>query len=183
MPHIAVREGIPGIRSLLEAYPDTAGPLNELTEVLLRGPSPLSAGERELIAAFVSTRNECRFCSLSHSAAAGRLLPGGIDVVRLVCSDPATAPVSPKMRALLVIAGKVADDAREVAAADVEAAREAGAGDRDIHDAVLIAAAFCMFNRYVDGLGAWTPTDPGIYEQMGQRLAANGYLPPAPPPR
>jgi hypothetical protein len=60
----------------------------------------------------------------------------------------------------------------------VEAARTKGATDRDIHDTVLIAAAFCMFNRYVDGLATWQPDDPEMYKQMGKRLATTGYLTP-----
>ncbi len=176
MPHITLPEGVPGIRSIFQAYPETARPFQDLTQILMRGPSPLSPGERELIAAFVSTRNECRFCSLVHGAVASELLPGGLDLVKLACSDPSNAPLSPKLKALLAIAGKVAGDARQVNEADVAAARAAGAVDGDIHDTVLIAALFCMANRYVDGLGAWTPSDLGLYAQMGKRGATGGYV-------
>jgi alkylhydroperoxidase family enzyme len=81
------------------------------------------------------------------------------------------------MKALLHIAGKVQISGRAVMAADIAAAREQGADDREIHDTVLIAAAFSMFNRYVDGLGSWTPTDPAVYEEMGRRMAKGYVLP------
>jgi alkylhydroperoxidase family enzyme len=87
-----------------------------------------------------------------------------------------SAPVSPKMKALLAIADKVRRDGRLVQAADVDVARAAGADDKAIHDTVLIAAAFCMFNRYVDGLGTWAPKEPTHYEESGKRLANEGYV-------
>jgi hypothetical protein len=86
-----------------------------------------------------------------------------------------TADVSPKLRALLVIADKVRQGGRQVTTDDVEAARRHGADDRAIHDTVLIAAMFCMFNRYVDGLATLTPQDPKVYDEIGARIAAKGY--------
>ncbi len=80
------------------------------------------------------------------------------------------------MRALLTIAGKVQKDARQVSEADIAAAREQGATDKEIHDTVLIAAAFCMYNRYVDGLATWTPRDESLYDQHGAELATRGYI-------
>jgi hypothetical protein len=74
-----------------------------------------------------------------------------------------------------VIAGKVQQNGRLVTEADVEAARREGATDREIHDTVLIAAAFSMFNRYVDGLATWAPTDAESYDEMGRRMAEQGY--------
>lgn len=96
-----------------------------------------------------------------------------------VKTDLATAEVSPKLKALLNIAGKVQQDGKLVTAGDVAAARKEGATDLEIHDTVLIAAAFSMYNRYVDGLGTLQPTDPGMYTQMGQQLAELGYRTPA----
>ncbi len=95
--------------------------------------------------------------------------------------DPEQAPISDKLRGLLVIAAKVQEGGRSVTTADVAAARERGATDVEIHDTVLIAAAFCMFNRYVDGLATWAPTDPGAYEEMGRRIVERGYLAPVQP--
>jgi uncharacterized peroxidase-related enzyme len=176
MPHIALPEGLPGITSGFVFRPETAGPMRELAEVLLRGPNTLTSGEREMIAAFVSSRNDCHFCQASHSAAAAHHLSGDYDIVEAVKRDYQSAPVSAKLKALLNIAGKVQQGGKNVTSADVERARTEGATDGEIHDAVLIAAAFCMFNRYVDGLATLTPTDPAAYDQMGQRMAKQGYV-------
>lgn len=177
MPHIALPEGVPGIRSAFMFRPETAEPMSALAEVLLRGDNTLSRGERELIAAYVSNLNECEFCQTSHSHFAAYQLDGGMELVDRVKADPATAEISDKMRALLAIAAKVQADARTVTGEDVAEARRQGATDVEIHDAVLIAAAFCMYNRYVDGLAAWTPSEPEIYEEMGRRVVERGYVP------
>jgi uncharacterized peroxidase-related enzyme len=158
--------------------PETGKHLYDLAQVLLRGDSPLSEAERELIAAYVSYRNNCMFCMSSHAAAARCLYGSDAHVVDDVLRDMQHAPVSDKMKALLHIAGKVQVLGKEVKDADVGAARATGATDRDIHDTVLIAAAFCMFNRYVDGLASFTPVDPEAYAQMGKRLAEKGYVTP-----
>ena len=175
MAHITLPDGLPGIRGLMAFRPETAKPLNDLVDVLLRGPHTLSPGERELIATFVSARNDCRYCQTIHGAIAAHHLGGNEDLVRDVNADPEHAAISEKLKALLVIAGKTADSGRRVTAEDVARARELGATDLEIHDTVLIAAAFCMFNRYVDGLATFTPRDEKAYDQMGQRMAAEGY--------
>ena len=176
MAHIQVPEGVPGIRSLVMFRPETGKPLYELAQVLLRGESPLSQADRELIAAYVSHRNECQFCCNSHAAAARCLYGTGAGVVDEVLVNMQQAPVSEKLKALLHIAGKVQVLGSEVKEEDIEAARAQGANDREIHDTVLIAATFCMFNRYVDGLASFTPTAPEAYAAMGERMAANGYV-------
>jgi uncharacterized peroxidase-related enzyme len=150
--------------------------MRELAEVLLRGSNTLTSAEREMIAAFVSDRNDCHFCQASHRAAAAHHMGGRYDVVDAVKRDPDTAPVSSKLKALLAIAAKVQDSGKQVTPGDVERARAAGATDVEIHDAVLIAAAFCMFNRYVDGLATFTPRDDNAYDQMGRRMATEGYV-------
>lgn len=180
MAHINVQEGVPGIRSLVLFRPETGKPLYALAQELLRGESPLSPAERELIAAYVSSRNNCVFCRESHAAAARCLYGGQQQLVDAVLNDPTYADLSPKMKALLHIAGKVQVSGKQVTAEDIEAARECGAIDREIHDTVLIAAAFCMFNRYVDGLASWTPTDPAAYIEMGERMARGYVLPQQP---
>jgi uncharacterized peroxidase-related enzyme len=178
MPHIALPEGFPGISAGLTYRPETAKPMRELAHILLHEPNSLTPGERELIATYVSSRNDCYFCQTSHGAAAACHL-GDASVVEQVKTDFLTAPVSAKLKALLAIAGKVQQDGKLVTRADVQAARAEGATDLEIHDTVLIAAAFCMFNRYVDGLGTWQPRDPEMYAQMGRHLAAEGYVAPS----
>ena len=175
MPHIALPEGLPGISAGFAFRPETAKPMRELAHILLHEPNSLTPGERELIATYVSSQNDCYFCQTSHGAAATSYL-GGDDVVKRVKTDFESAPVSPKLKALLAIAGKVQRGGKLVTAEDVERARREGASDLEIHDTVLIAAAFCMYNRYVDGLDTWQPRDAGMYAQMGQHLAEHGYL-------
>jgi uncharacterized peroxidase-related enzyme len=177
MAHIKVAEGIPGIRSLVMFRPETGKPLYDLAQVLLRGPSPLSEAERELIAAYVSYRNDCMFCMSSHAAAARCLYGQEKNVVDEVLNDMQRSNVSDKMKALLHIAGKVQILGKKVKPEDIETARALGADDKTIHDTILIAAAFCMFNRYVDGLASFTPTDPAVYEEMGKKMATGYTLP------
>jgi uncharacterized peroxidase-related enzyme len=176
MPHIDLPKDLPGIVGPMAAYPESAHYLRGLAEVVLRGPSSLSVAERELIAAYVSAGNQCHFCTQSHAAAARHLLGDQCQVVDAVLSGAAASAASPKLRALLEIAGKVRVDGRLVTPEDVAAARAAGADDRALHDTVLIAAMFCMYNRYVDGLATFTPRDAALYEEMGQRLATQGYV-------
>ena len=175
--HIDLPE-LPGIVGLLVQFPQTAGPLNGLADALLRGPSSLSPAERETIATFVSARNECTFCAETHGAVARHLHGHGARVVDDVIEKGADADVGPKLRALLTIAEKVRVDGRSVSTADVEEARAAGADDKAIHDTVLISAAFCMFNRYVDGLATLTPDNPESYARHAKALAEGGYLQP-----
>jgi len=176
MPHIALPPDLPGIVSGFAFRPETAKPMRELAEVLLRGPNTLTSAEREMIAALVSSRNDCHFCQASHTAAAAHHQDGDYTVVNAVKRDHESAPVSPKIKALLAIAVRVQESGRNVRSDDVQRARDAGATDREIHDTVLISAAFSMFNRYVDGLATFTPRDDAAYDVMGQRMARQGYL-------
>jgi uncharacterized peroxidase-related enzyme len=174
MPHIALPE-LPGIRGPMAYRPETARPINDLVDVLLRGPHSLTPGERELIATYVSTRNDCEYCQTIHGAIAAHHLHGNEDLVVTVKSDFSSAAISDKLKALLVIAGKTAQGGKHVTAADVEFARSRGASDLEIHDTVLIAAVFCMCNRYVDGLATWAPRDPEFYRQRAALVAEHGY--------
>jgi uncharacterized peroxidase-related enzyme len=178
VPHISLPADLPGISSAFAFRPETAKPMRELAEVLLRGANSLTSAEREMIATFVSSRNDCDFCQLSHRAAAAHHMGGDYALVDAVRQDYQTAAVSPKLKRLLAIAAKVQQGGRQVSEADIAAARADGATDFEIHDTVLIAAAFCMFNRYVDGLATFTPADPAAYDAMGQRMARQGYVPP-----
>lgn len=175
MPHIALDENLPGIRGLFAYRPETAAPLGQLAEVLLRGPSSLSVGERELIGAVVSRGNDCTYCSRSHAAVAAEALEGGMPVVEAAWEDIDGAPVSAKVKALLHIALAVREGGKSVGEDLIAAARVEDATDLEIHDTVLIAAAFCMFNRYVDGLGTLASDDPDAYRDAGARLLASGY--------
>jgi uncharacterized peroxidase-related enzyme len=169
----------PGIVELLFYKGSTGKALSDLTQTLMYGPSNLSTGERELIAAYVSKLNNCDFCHNSHTAAANVHLQDNGEIIGCVIEDINTSPVSEKMKGLLKIAQKVQVSGKSVSAADIKIAKDKGANDEDIHDAVLIAAAFCMFNRYVDGLGT-APAKEEEYREMGQRLAKVGYkYPPA----
>jgi len=176
MAHIAVQNGVPGIRSLVLFRPESGKYLYELAQVLLRGgDSTLSEAERELIAAYASSKNQCLFCMSSHAAAARYLFEDKKDIVDLVLDNYHSASITDKLKSLLNIAGKVQISGKAVNENDVVAARKHGATDREIHDTVLIAATFAMFNRYVDGLASLTPTDPVVYEEMGKRLGETGY--------
>ena len=177
MPHISLPEGFPGIRSLFMYSPVTAKPLNDLVQTLLHDPgtSTLTPGERELIATYTSHLNECKYCATTHGAIAKYQLGGDGQLVQNVISDPATAGISDKLKALLKIAAKVQESGKNVQPTDIEAARNVGATDKEIHDTVLIAAAFCMFNRYVDGLATWAPDDPAVYDAIGKQRATEGY--------
>lgn len=175
MAHINLPDGVPGIRGPMMFRPETAKPLNELVDVLLRGTHTLSPGERELIATYVSSENECRYCQTIHGAIAAHHLGANEELVRSVKEDPESAAISPKLKALLAIAGKVRRSGKDVSAGDIQWAREQGASDLEIHDTVLIAAVFCMCNRYVDGLATWAPEDPEFYRQRAAIVATNGY--------
>ena len=175
MAHITLPENLPGIRGPMAFRPETAAPLNQLAEVLLRGERTLTRGERELIGTYVSTLNDCFFCQNAHGGLAQHYLQCDMAFIDQVKRDYTVTPISDKLKALLAIAGSVQRGGKFVTAAQVEEARQQGATDREIHDTVLIAAAFCMFNRYVDGLGTWAPQDRQFYVERAPRRAEEGY--------
>lgn len=175
MSYINLNNQLPGIVGLMTYRPETAKPLNELAETLLRGPSTLTSAEREMIASYVSYQNECHFCHSCHGAAAAHHLDGDLDLLDDIKAGFKKTDLSKKMRALLNIAKKVQILGNRVTKEDVEAAKTEGATDLEIHDTVLIAAAFCMYNRYVDGLGTWAPENKEDYDETGRRLAHDGY--------
>jgi uncharacterized peroxidase-related enzyme len=179
MAHITLTEGLPGIRGPMVFSPETTKPLCELVQVLLTGPHTLTPAEREIVATYVSSENDCYYCQSCHGSTAAQHL-GGTDAnyefISSIKRDFEATSLSPKMKALLNIAGKVQKGGKHVTPADVGRARAEGATDKEIHDTVLIAAAFCMFNRYVDGLGTWQPQDPEIYREIGQQTSTLGYV-------
>ncbi len=164
-----------GIAGLFQLSPSTAPDLRALAQTLLCSESTLSRGDRELMASYVSHLNGCTFCCESHSAIASALSEN-TTLVQRVKQNPETAPISPKLKALLAVAHKVQQGGSCVTPTTITRAYTAGATEKEVHDTVLIAAAFCMFNRYVDGLGAWTPLDTNIYKEIGAAIAKNGYL-------
>lgn len=176
MAHIPLPEGIPGILGPMAFSPETAKCLNALAEVLLRAPNSLPAADREMIATYVSFQNDCYFCQHAHGAVAAYRLEGNEKLINDVKLNFESAAIPEKLKALLAIAGKAQKGGKQVTTEDVARARKQGATDKEIHDTVLIAAAFCMFNRYVDGLATWAPTDPAMYRENGKRLAEIGYV-------
>src|SRR5476651_321065 len=175
MAHINVDPNLPGMRALMAFSPETATPMGELANLLLRRNEGLSMADRELIATHVSYLNDCFYCQQSHGAIAVCYLDGDTDLVEQVKRDYAHAAISDKLKALLSIAASVQKGGKFVTEKQVEAAKELGATDKDIHDTVLIAAAFCMFNRYVDGLASNTPTDLSTYPLRAKQIAEKGY--------
>ena len=177
MAHIDLQNDLPGIRGPMAFCPETAKPLNELAEILLRDDNnTLSRGERELIGTYVSYLNDCFFCQNVHGAFAGHYMHCDIPQIDAIKKDFTSADISDKMKALLAIAGSVQKSGKHVTTAQIEHARNLGATDREIHDTVLIAAAFCMYNRYVDGLGTWAPQDRQFYVDRAPVRAAEGYI-------
>lgn len=177
MAHIELHNELPGIRGLMMYRPETARPMNELAEILLRNDdNSLSRGERELIGTYVSYLNDCFFCQNVHGALAGHYLQCDIDKMDAIKQNADGSDLTDKMKALLRVAAKVQQGGKQVRQEDIDHARKTGATDREIHDTVLIAAAFCMFNRYVDGLNTWAPQDRNVYLERAPRRAAEGYL-------
>jgi uncharacterized peroxidase-related enzyme len=174
MAYIHLNNPLPGVTGLLENRPDTAAPIRELTQILLRGENTLTPMERELIATIVSYKNKCRYCTNAHAATV-IALGGSQDLLDKVYNDIEHAPVSEKMKALLMIGSKVQESGRAVLPVHIDFAKNAGATDREIHDTVLIAALFCLYNRYVDGMGTYCPEDPAYYSKLASRLVTIGY--------
>lgn len=175
MAHIDFNNDFPGIRSAMAYRPETARPLSELAEILLRDSVGLTRAERELIGTYVSYLNDCFYCHHSHGEIACIYLDGDRELVDQVRRDYHNADIPDKLKALLTVAAKVQQSGKAVTTADIENAKQQGASDRDIHDTVLIAAAFCMYNRYVDGLATMTPTDMSSYSLRAKQVAENGY--------
>ena len=177
MAHIDLQNDLPGIRGPMAFRPETAKPLNELAEILLRDDNnTLSRGERELIGAYVSSLNDCFFCQNVHGALAQHYLECDSKFIDAVKYNFAATDLPVKMKRLLAVAAAIQQGGKQVTPRTIADAKAAGATDREIHDTVLIAAAFCMFNRYVDGLATWAPTDRDIYIQRAKIRADEGYI-------
>src|SRR3954447_24447901 len=148
MAFIDLQNDLPGIRGPMAFRPETAKPLNELAEILLHDDNnTLSRGEREMIGAYVSSQNDCFFCQNVHGALAQHYFECDMSFIDAIKNNYQSASISGKLKALLAIAGSVQKGGKHVTQEQIEHARTLGATDREIHDTVLIAAAFCMFNR------------------------------------
>jgi uncharacterized peroxidase-related enzyme len=176
MAHIKLPEGLPGIRGPMAFRPETSKPLNELAEVLLRSDNSLTRGERELIATYVSSLNDCFFCQNAHGGIAQHYLQCDMEFIDQVKVDYQSTPICEKLKSLLAIAASVQKGGKHVTQDQIQKAKQDGATDIEIHDTVLIAAAFCMFNRYVDGLNTWAPQDRDLYVKRGPKRAEEGYI-------
>jgi uncharacterized peroxidase-related enzyme len=180
MPHIKLDPTLPGIIGPLKLRPETTKPLSEFTEILMRGENSLTVGERELIATYVSSLNDCFFCENAHGALAQHFLQCDTSLIDDVKKSFESTSISDKMKSLLTIAGSVQKGGKNVTTDQIEKAKALGATDMEIHDTVLISAAFCMFNRYVDGLDTWTPRDKEFYSNRVSQRAKEGYTMPDP---
>jgi len=174
MPHIELESHLPGITGLLEYRKDTGQPIRDLTQILMRGSSTLTEGERELIATIVSHGNQCRFCTTAHTAAADLLLGDKI-TTQIMKDDIESTPVSEKMKALLTIAAAVGKNGKLVTPEMVTRAKAEGATDLELHDTVLIAALFSLYNRYVDGMATAMPDNEAYFDILADRLVNHGY--------
>ncbi|NNM66440.1 MAG: carboxymuconolactone decarboxylase [Spirochaetales bacterium] len=164
-----------GLRALTETFPETGKPLIALAHQLLRGPSSLSPGEREAIAARVSIGNGCFFCSRSHVEAARELLNESSDWVQEMLQGKVPAATPDRLASLYRLADEVRESGKAVSEATLQHARSAGANDKALHDTVLIAGFFCMVNRYVEALAGPVPQNDDVYQKMGKNLADLGY--------
>ena len=176
MAFINLENDLPGIRGPMQYSPETGKALNELAEILLHDDNnTLSRGEREMIGAYVSSQNDCFYCQNVHGALAQHYFNSDMQLIDDIKKDYESTSISPKLKALLSIAGNVQKGGKYVTAEQVERAKNEGATDEEIHDTVLIAAAFCMFNRYVDGLNTWAPQDRQVYVDRAPMRAEEGY--------
>jgi uncharacterized peroxidase-related enzyme len=177
MAYINLENDLPGIRGLMAYSTETGEALNELAEILLHDENnSLTRGEREMIGAFVSSQNDCFFCQNVHGAMAQHYFQCDTQQIDDIKNDYLSSPlISDKFKALLTIAGSVQKGGKSVTTEQVEHAKSLGATDKEIHDTVLIAAAFCMFNRYVDGLNTWAPQGRQVYIDRAKMRAEDGY--------
>lgn len=176
MAFINLENDFPGIRGPMAYSPETGNALNELAEILLHDDNnTLSRGEREMIGAYVSSQNDCFYCQNVHGALAQYYFECDMPFIDGIKKDYQSMPISDKLKALLSIAGSVQKGGKHVTSEQIETAKSLGASDKEIHDTVLIAAAFCMFNRYVDGLNTWAPEDRQVYVDRAPMRAKDGY--------
>jgi uncharacterized peroxidase-related enzyme len=161
-----------GLLQIFQAFPEAARPLLEYHEVLMRGDSPFSAAERELIAAYVSGMNGCDYCRAVHSQTAVALGIGA-ETIDQMLTHSRNEHLDVRMRPVLAFVRKLTLSPDKITAADVDAIFAAGWDDRALHDAVAICGLFNLMNRLVNGLGI--EASEAYTRLAAQRLAKNGY--------
>ncbi len=167
---------LPGITALFAARPNYGPPMRLLAQSVLCSASPLSWGERELIGAFTSRKNDCIFCYMSHAHIAAILLKQPFDVVTEMISAKPLNLLTPRLIALLDVAEAVAKHHSEKVMESVVHQAKRYANEDEIHDTVLVASAFCMFNRWVDSLRTELPHSQQEFRTMAERIAERGYI-------
>jgi uncharacterized peroxidase-related enzyme len=172
MPYLKSLPADSRLLQVFQAYPETSRPLVDYHELLMRGESPLTISERELIAAYVSGLNGCGYCHGVHTATAEAFgVPPGL--LSALLADLDSAPVDDGIRVLLRYVGKLTTSPARLTGADADAVYAAGWDERALHDAVLVCALFNFMNRMVNGLGI--TADDSYYTLSGKRLHDGGY--------
>lgn len=172
MPYLKSLPDDSRLLQVFQAYPETSRPLVDYHELVMRGPSPFTVAERELIAAYVSGRNDCGYCHGVHTATAEAFgVPAGL--LSALLTDLDSAPVDDGMRVVLAYVGKLTTTPSRVTAADADAVFAAGWDERALHDAVIVCALFNFMNRMVNGLGI--TADGDYFTQSANRLHDVGY--------
>jgi len=158
------------IWDLFAFQPSFTASLSDFTQGVLRTPATIGPAMRELIAAWTSFQNECRFCTRAHAAE----LLGSEDLVRSVLNDLETSPLEEKDKAMLRFVTRITRDLPAVTSADVERVRTAGWDDEAIYYAITTCALFNFYNRWITATGVAEMSE-AAHRLQGQHLARHGY--------
>ena len=177
MPFMSFLPDDTGMPEIIMSRSEPMGPFIQMTQILMRGPSSFTVGERELIGAFVSSTNDCPFCVGSHVATASHFdIPES--TLQALATDIETAPVDERLRPVMRYVEKLTKTPYQMTQADADAVYAAGWDDLALSDAVLICGLFNMANRIVEGHGVDRATPREKLEDAGQMLAEYGYINP-----
>jgi uncharacterized peroxidase-related enzyme len=174
MPFVDFLDDASIMRDIVLSRPDRLAAYLALNEDIMRGESPLTAGERELIGAYVSALNDCSFCFGAHAATAAQF---GIDraLFESLLDDVDASPVAGKLKPILHFVKKLTENPSRMVQADADAVYAAGWDSRALSDAILVCGLFCMANRMVDGHGLNRATPNSVFETIADRLSGAGY--------
>lgn len=175
MAFITLDNTLQGMRQLLAYKPIIAGPMLALMEGVMRSNDGLSLGERELIASYISYLNDCRHCQIIHGEIAQCLLNDDDFIMDTLRSNFKELKLNPRINAILNIVKCIHLGGKHVGASQIDAAKKIGITEMEIHDTVLISSMFCMFNRYIDGLGLESTDTELSFKQRAKQIAENGY--------